>query len=174
MSLFPRMTTTGKHHLLTAFLSHQHELLQFLTYKVSCAETAADLIQETYLRVARHPGDGEIVNLRAFVFRIADNLALDHLRSMTRRDKRDGGSLSEEIVCQQAEPDRILAGQQQMELFENFIYALPPQCRTVFLLCRVDGKSYSEIAAELNISPRTVESHMHKALKLLKQRIELC
>ena len=158
--------------LLSSFLRHQKELQQFLTYKVNCAETAADLIQETYLRIARHTADSEIVNPRAFLFRIADNLALDHLRSKARQDKRDGGLISDEIVCKQPQPDSALVGQQQMELFEKLIYELPPQCRTVFLLCRVEGKSYSEIAAELGISPRTVESHMHKALKLLKDRID--
>lgn len=169
------MTTIGEQNLLAAFLRYQTELLQFLTYKVSCAETAADLIQETYLRIAGLPGDRDIVivNKRAFVFRIADNLALDHLRRTARLDRCDGGQVNEEIACKQPEPDKVLAGQQQMELFEKFIYELPPQCRTVFLLCRVEGKSYAEVAGELGISPRTVESHMYKALKLLKERIEL-
>ncbi len=158
--------------LLSSFLRHQKELLQFLTHKVNCAETAADLIQETYLRIACYSADAEIVNQRAFLFRVADNLALDHLRSQARQDQRNGGLVSEEIACRQPQPDNALVGQQQMELFERLIYELPPQCRKVFLLCRVEGKSYSEIAAELHISTRTVESHMHKALKLLKDRVD--
>jgi len=88
--------------LLSSFFRHQQELLQFLTSKVNCAETAADLVQETYLRVARHSASGEILNQRAFLFRIADNLALDHLRSKARREKRDGGVVREEIVCRLA------------------------------------------------------------------------
>ncbi|MDD1619973.1 MAG: RNA polymerase sigma factor [Methylococcaceae bacterium] len=158
--------------LLASFMLHQKELQQFLTHKVNCAETAADLIQETYLRIARYSADGEIANQRAFVFRIADNLALDHLRSRARHEQRDGGLVDEDLVCRQPQPDSMLEGQQQMELFEKLIYQLPPQCRTVFLLCRVEGKRYSEVAAELGISPRTVEAHMHKALKLLKDRID--
>ncbi|MDD2802461.1 MAG: RNA polymerase sigma factor [Methylococcales bacterium] len=159
--------------LLAAFLHHQKELLQFLTYKVNCSETAADLVQETYLRVARYPDESEVANKRAFVFRIADNLALDHLRSVARQQSRDGGLVTEDIVCIKPEPDSILAGQQQMALFEELIYELPPQCRKVFLMCRVEGKSYSEVSTELGIAPRTVESHMYKALKLLKERKDL-
>jgi RNA polymerase sigma-70 factor (ECF subfamily) len=158
--------------LLASFLLHQKELRQFLTHKVNCAETAADLIQETYLRIARYSADDEIANQRAFVFRIADNLALDHLRSRARQEQRDGGLVDEDLVCRRPQPDSTLEGQQQMALFEKLIYELPPQCRTVFLLCRVEGKRYSEIAAELGISARTVESHMHKALKLLKDRVD--
>lgn len=159
-------------NLIASFLRHQKELQQFLTYKVDCAETAADLIQETYLRIARQTTDADIANPRAFLFRVADNLALDHLRGKARQNKRDGGQPSDEIACRQPQPDKVLMGQQQMELFEKLIYGLPPQCRTVFLLCRVEGKSYAEIAGELSISARTVESHMHKALKLLKERVD--
>ncbi|MCK9609231.1 MAG: RNA polymerase sigma factor [Methylomonas sp.] len=166
------MDTITEPNLIASFLRHQKELQQFLTYKVDCAETAADLIQETYLRIARHTADTDIANPRAFLFRVADNLALDHLRGKARQNKRDGGQVSDEIACHQPQPDSALVGQQQMELFEKLIYQLPPQCRTVFLLCRVEGKSYSEIAAELGISPRTVESHMYKALKFLKDRVD--
>ncbi|OAI08988.1 RNA polymerase subunit sigma-24 [Methylomonas methanica] len=158
--------------LLASFLLYQKELQQFLTRKVNCAETAADLIQETYLRIARYSAAGEIANQRAFVFRVADNLALDHLRSRARQEQRDGGLVGDDIACSQPQPDSSLEGQQQMELFETLIYELPPQCRKVFLACRVEGKRYSEIAAELGISARTVESHMHKALKHLKDRID--
>lgn len=106
------------------------------------------------------------------MFRVADNLALDHLRSRARQEQRDGGLVDEDIPCHQPQPDSALEGQQQMELFEKLISELPPQCRTVFLLCRVEGKRYSEIAADLGISARTVESHMHKALQLLKDRVD--
>ena len=94
--------------LLASFLLHQRDLQQFLTHKVNCAETAADLIQETYLRIARYSADGEIANQRAFVFRIADNLALDHLRSRARHEQRNGGLVDEYLVCSQPQPDSML------------------------------------------------------------------
>lgn len=158
--------------LLNAFLNYRKELLQFLTFKVNCNETAADLCQETYLRVARISSAPEIINPRAYLFRIANNLALDHLRSRARLEKIQGGTMCEELPCAQPQPDHILDGQQQMAHLEDLIYRLPPQCRTVFLLCRVEQKSYAEIADQLGISTRTVESHMHKALKWLKSHVE--
>ncbi|BBL60536.1 RNA polymerase sigma factor [Methylomonas koyamae] len=166
------MPTVGESQLLDAFLRYQSEIRQFLARKVGCSDSAADLTQETYLRVAGYAGANEISNQRAFVFRVADNLALDHLRSRARQEQRDGGLVDEDIPCHQPQPDSALEGQQQMELFEKLISELPPQCRTVFLLCRVEGKRYSEIAADLGISARTVESHMHKALQLLKDRVD--
>lgn len=170
--LQPTCQPSANPNYLTLFLRYQSEIRQFLARKVGCSDSAADLTQETYLRVAGYAGANEISNQRAFVFRVADNLALDHLRSRARQERRDGGLVDEDIPCHQPQPDSALEGQQQMELFEKLIYELPPQCRTVFLLCRVEGKRYSEIAADLGISARTVESHMHKALQLLKDRVD--
>lgn len=154
------------------FLLHQKDLMQFLTYKVRCAETAADLAQETYLRIAHHPDAGNIENMRAYLFRIANNLALDYLRSQTRQNKRDAGPVTEDFICLQPEPDTALSDHQQLEFLEQIIYDLPPKCRAVFLMSRVEGKSYTEISNELAISPRTVESHMRKALELIRKQFD--
>ncbi len=146
--------------------------MQFLTYKVRCAETAADLTQETYLRIAHHPDAGNIENMRAYLFRIANNLALDYLRSRTRHCQHDAGPVTEDIICRQPEPDTALSERQQLEFLEQIIYELPPKCRAVFLMSRVEGKSYTEISNELGISPRTVESHMRKALDQIRKQFD--
>ncbi|MGZ4992617.1 MAG: RNA polymerase sigma factor [Methylobacter sp.] len=158
--------------LSALFLSHQKDLMQFLTYKVRCAETAADLTQETYLRIAHHPDADNIENMRAYLFRIANNLALDYLRSQTRRYRHDAGPATEDMICRQPEPDAVLSDRQQLEFLEQIIYDLPPKCRAVFLMSRVEGKSYNEISNELAISPRTVESHMRKALDQIRKQFD--
>lgn len=158
--------------LSALFLLYQKDLMQFLTYKVRCAETAADLTQETYLRIAHHPDTGSIENMRAYLFRIANNIALDHLRSQARQSKRDAGAVTEDIICLQPEPDAALSDYQQLEFLERIIYDLPPKCREVFLMSRVEGKSYAEISNELAISPRTVESHMRKALDQIRKQFD--
>ena len=158
--------------LSALFLLHQKDLVQFLTYKVRCAETAADLTQETYLRIAHHPDADSIENMRAYLFRIANNLALDYLRSQTRQSQRDAGPVTENMICRQPEPDAVLSDHQQLEFLEQVIYDLPPKCREVFLMSRVEDKSYTEISDELAISPRTVESHMRKALDQIRKQFD--
>ena len=166
------MNLLPEHGMSALFLLHQKDLMQFLTYKVRCAETAADLTQETYLRIAHHPDAGNIENMRAYLFRIANNLALDYLRSQTPQNKRDAGPVTEDFICLQPEPDAALSDHQQLEFLEQIIYDLPPKCRAVFLMSRVEGKSYTEISDELAISPRTVESHMRKALELIRKQFD--
>jgi RNA polymerase sigma-70 factor (family 1) len=166
MSLFPDQSLTS------FFLQHQKDLMQFLTYKVQCAETATDLTQETYLRLVRHRKEDTIENMRAYLFRIANNLALDHLRSRTRQLQRDAGPVTDDLVHEASGPEALLADRQQLEHLERIIYSLPPKCREVFLLYRVEGKSYAEIGDALAISPRTVESHMRKALEQIRAQLD--
>lgn len=108
------MNLLPEHGASALFLLYQKDLMRFLTYKVRCVETAADLTQETYLRIAHHPDAGNIENMRAYLFRIANNLALDYLRSQTRQNKRDAGPVTEDIICRQPEPDAALADCQHL------------------------------------------------------------
>jgi RNA polymerase sigma-70 factor (ECF subfamily) len=166
------MNLLPKPGLSAFFLLHQKDLMQFLSYKVRCAETAADLTQETYLRIAHHPDVGNIENMRAYLFRIANNLALDYLRSQTRQSQRDAGPVTDDLVSHQPEPDAALSDRQQLEYLEQIIYGLPPKCRAVFLMSRVEGKSYTEISKQFGISPRTVEGHMRKALDQIRKQLD--
>jgi RNA polymerase sigma-70 factor, ECF subfamily len=159
--------------LLDSFIQHQKDLFKFLSLKLSCAETAGDLVQETYLRAANYSEASEIQNPRAFFFHIANNLALDHLRKRAYQDK----FTNREVDCdttpsESEEPAVAVAAIQQLECLEKLIMALPPVRRKVFLLSRVEGKCYKTIANELGISDRTVENHVYKALKTLKEQFD--
>lgn len=156
-----------------AFLHHQSELLHFLIRQVNCHETAADLMQDTYLRIARLEWDSEINNPRAFLYRVAGNLALDHLRRQTRRSQWDGGELNEELVCPQPQPDVFLAGLEAIERLNQLLGQLPLQKRSLFVACRVHGKSYRELADEERISPRRVEYIVQQTLQSLKSQLTL-
>ncbi len=67
--------------------------------------------------------------------------------------------------------DSLLAKELEAKLGE-IIESLPVQCRKVFLLSRQEGKKYREIAEELNISEKTVETHMNKALKVFRKELK--
>ncbi len=165
------MNTAQESPLLVSFIHHQKDLLSFLSCKLSCAETAGDLVQETYIRVANYPEATEIKNPRAFCFRIANNLALDHLRKRAYQEKfTDGEACYETIASPAQEPAVAVHALQQLERLEVLIEQLPPMRRQVFLLSRVECLSYKAIAQECGISERTVENHIYKALKTLKER----
>lgn len=165
------MNTNTKSTLVAAFILHQPELRQFLHRKVNCHETAADLLQDTYIRIAQIEVHDEIINPRAFLYRVADNLALDYLRSQCRRSAWDGGELTDDCVCPQPQPDAVLAGREKLRRFHRLLLTLPSQQRRMFERCRIEGQSYRQIADQEQISPRRVERVVQQTLKSLKPLI---
>lgn len=157
--------------LLQVFQACALDLRRFLTKRVQCEEAAADLAQATYLRLARLGSSAHVQNIRGFLFQIADNLAIDHLRSRTRFQQRYAGAPSADLVGPAPLPDRELAAKQELAILEEAIAELPPKCWTAFLLHRVQHLSYGEIAVRLDIAQSTVEKHISKALAHCRHRL---
>lgn len=151
--------------ILTPFLTCYEELSRFLTKKLGCREMAADVVQETYLRVARVDPARDISHPRAFLYRIAVNLAADAMRRRQVRARYESPEVSAEDVPSSAPSmEAALDARQQYRLLRQAVTLLPPKCRTVFLLHKAEQLSYAQIAARLHISTSAVEKHMSKAL----------
>lgn len=146
------------------FAEHKNALEAFVARRIGNAQVAADLTQESFLRLARLPADKKIDNLPAFLFTIASNLVRDHQRQMIRRERLDGGEPSDDLPCHAPGVEEQLSAQQEHALMHDAIQALPEATRHIFLLYHVDECSYREIAERLNVSPRSVEYQLRRAL----------
>ncbi|WP_416637190.1 RNA polymerase sigma factor [Pseudomonas sp. OHS18] len=87
------------------FQRHAGELLRFLTRQLKCSELAADLRQETWLRFQRRGAD-EVGNLRAFLYRIARNLIIDHQRQQRARPQEEDVSVEPRLRVARPRADR--------------------------------------------------------------------
>lgn len=151
--------------LFQVFRTCATELRSFLTRRLGCPDLAADLVQDTYIRLATRLDPDVHGNPRALVFRIAANLATDHSRKQRLRDAYDGGNLDEVVVSSpEPAPDAELAAQQEHALLKEAIEQLPDKRRTVFLLRMAQGLPYDQIADRIGISVSAVEKHMTKAI----------
>lgn len=151
--------------LFQVFSACAKELRSFLTRRLGCAEVAADLVQDTYIRLATRPDQSAHANPRALVFRVAANLATDHSRKQRLRDTYNGGSLDEVTVPSLAPPpDAELTAQQDHDLLKQAIAQLPEKRRRVFVLRMARGLPYDDIAKQVGISVSGVEKHMNKAI----------
>ena len=143
------------------YRTHGQWLVAFLRRRVG-AQDAEDLAQETYARVAR----ANIVahSPKALLARVALSAAADLARRRATRPN---------IVC---EPDHetagVLGGQAEALLLKQIILKLPPRLREVFLLSRFGGLTYEEIARRCNISVKTVEARMTKALAMCTAHLD--
>jgi len=125
-------------------------------------DDAADVVQETYIRIAPF-ADGGIAHPRAFLLRVALNLVRDDAKHRRRRPS-DADLQS---------PESEGAPQFDQVLLAQIIRSMPQLYRDVFVLSRFDGMTYPEIAKELEISVKTVEWRMSKALDYCALRLDL-
>jgi len=121
-------------------------------------QDAEDLIQETWLRLSSHRPEAEIRHPRAFLLRVAANLAADR---SARRSKRSQ-YLEQSGVF--GDHWSVLPTQTEGLLVKELILGLPEPLRDVFLLSRLDGLTNAQIGERLGISPKTVEWRMTRAL----------
>jgi len=130
---------------------------------------AEDLLQEIFLtayrKLALFKGESSI---GTWLFRLATNLCLDHLRSRNARFAQMTDELGDDEVSATGSGAGAILGVVDRLDLERALASLPPGCRTVFVLHDVEGCEHREIAALLDISDGTSKSQLHKARMRLR------
>jgi RNA polymerase sigma-70 factor (ECF subfamily) len=143
------------------FARHRQGVFCYLYRMVGQAETARDLTQEVFLRMARSEvPDAPPSALRAWVFTIARHLALNHLRDGSRRPETTA-------LTEQSQP----ATQEIAIALREAIDGLPALDRDVFLMREAGGLSYDEIARACDLAPGAVRSRLHRARQQLRENL---
>lgn len=148
---------------------HRPLLVAFLRRRVS-DDDAQDVAQETMVRLMRY-GDQPVEALRPLMYRIGLNALADRGRRDASRLAHAHVSLEDDVLAlPSAEPaqDERVAHQQALVAVRAAVLRLPPRCREVYLLNRIEDMSYTEIARHCGISVKAVEKHIGKALSLLR------
>ena len=159
------MDDSAANPLATPFISHYDELFAFVRRRVRCPSLAADIVQETYVRLANARLSAAVENPRALLYRIAGNLAIDHIRQEKARAKYLTAEPPDETVADtQPSAERTVAAKQRLAALIRNVDDLPPRCRQVFILRKLHGLGQAEIAKSLGISRNMVEKHLRNAL----------
>ena len=149
--------------ILEAYLENEVALKRYLRRFIRSRETADDLAQEAFLRAFAAESGRAIDVPKAFLFRVARNLALNELARQSTAALEPLGDLERQDVIadsSQVAIDDVVDSRERIRLLARAIAALPPQCAKVFILRKMQGMSQKEIAVRLNISVRTVENHV--------------
>jgi len=149
--------------ILETYLENETALKRFLRRFIKSREGADDLAQEAFLRAFAAESGRVIVSHKAFLFKVAKNLALNELAKQSSAAIEPLGDFEGQEVLEdssQAAVDDVVDGRERIRVLAQAIAALPPQCAKVFVLRKMQGLSQKEIAARLNISVRTVENHV--------------
>jgi RNA polymerase sigma factor (sigma-70 family) len=153
----------GLSTILKAYLENEVALKRYLRRFIRSREAADDLAQEAFLRAFAAESGRMIEAPKAFLFKVAKNLALNELaRQSTAAMEPLGDFEGQEVLedSSQAAVDDVVDSRERIRLLARAVAALPPQCAKVFILRKMQGLSQKEIAVRLNISVRTVENHV--------------
>ena len=129
-------------------------------------EVAQDVMVELWRR--RHVLDSD-VSLGGYLLRSVRNRSLNQLRHLKVRKQSE--SEVEALYSAPVGADQPIVAEELAAAAQQAIQELPPRCREVFELSRVHGLKYAQIAEALDISQKTVEAQMGKALKVMRERL---
>jgi len=151
---------------------HHDSLIKFLRRRLRIADDADDIAQETYIRMMKYEGSREIKSPSAMLFRIAVNVANDSGRAALARCAADHLEIENvHLVSEQPSAERALLAEQHLDLVLDVIEDLPPKCKQVFLLSRVRGMTYPEIAEHCGISVKMVEKQISRAVAACLRKV---
>ncbi|MEZ4955304.1 MAG: sigma-70 family RNA polymerase sigma factor [Saprospiraceae bacterium] len=148
------------------FREYSETLHNYLFYKTGSQDMAFDLTQEAFMRLWQNCASVLFNSAKGYVFKTANNLLLnqyDHQKVVLKFQQKPTVSHTNE------NPEFILEEKELKIQLEAAIAALPEKQRVVFLMSRMDKKTYKEIAEILDISKQAVEKRMYQALDALRQ-----
>jgi RNA polymerase sigma-70 factor (ECF subfamily) len=141
------------------FAQHHQQLFRYLCRAVGQTEVARDLTQDVFLRVSRGSvPDATTTQLKAWLFRIARNLAIDHHRRRTLRPE-----------AQEMRESGRSASQHTTVIVNEALASLADLDRDVFLMREVGGLRYDEIAAACDLTHAAVRDRLHRARTHLRE-----
>ena len=140
--------------------------------KLASKDDVDDIVQEAYLKLFEISQNKTIDNPQALLFRIARNITISKLRhnNVVRASLRSVYDLDCDRLEQLSNEEK-LRQEDDKRLLTAAIDSLPRACRQVFLLRKIEHKSHKEIATLLNISTKTVENHISKAIRLCREYV---
>lgn len=167
------MSCRDRSGLIANFEAHYRELLRFLARRTGDSDRAADVAQEMFLRLATASAiPASVDNPRAYLYRVAGNLALDAARSELRRTGRTVAVDHANTVADPTpSPEAALLARERLAILDEALAALPDKPRRALLMSRLEGLTFAEIAAELGVSESMVAKYVAQALRACRDRL---
>lgn len=156
----------------TIYHQHFNGLANYAYAVLKDKDAAKDVVQDVFLDLWNKRASLEIkTSLEAYLVRAVKFKSIDFIRKDKTKQQYVANMTPSTIPITE---DNQGEDEQRVEQKKRLAYAiaqLPTKCRQVFLLSRLNGYTYKEIAAEMDISTKTVENQISRALKLLRQKL---
>lgn len=155
------------------FREHNTTLVRLLATRLQSMAEAKEVAQEAYVRVLQLDQPGASNLLRAYLFRIALNLAVDRLRRRNVRQRVHASAPEfQEAAEDLCDPEREVIARDELLTVARCMKELPERCRKAFLMYRMDGEPQARIAQRLGVSERMVSMYIRQAMIYCRLRLE--
>ncbi len=154
------------------FREHNRMLVGFLFARLKNEQEAKEVAQEAYVKVLRleeKPGAASF--MRSYLFRVAENLAIDRLRQRQSRSRLDQLDVFDELF-EDSGTERAVLAQQELALIEAAMAELPEKYRQAFQLVKFEERAFPEVAAMMKISERMARKYVTGTLIYIRLRRE--
>lgn len=175
-----RETRQLEHDLITGdvnafemiFKSYYPVLCNYAYTYLKDKEEAEEIVQNVFLNVWEKRSQISIQSsLKSYLYQTVRNTCLNVIKHEKVKRKHQEETLAIKDRAYEAVSDRVI-GKELEEKIALAIQSLPEQCRIVFTMSRFEELKYAEIASELNISVKTVENQIGKALKIMREQLK--
>jgi RNA polymerase sigma factor (sigma-70 family) len=132
-----------------------------------------DLVQDVFARMVARDSPEPVEHLGGYVLKTASSVLADRARRGSSRGAGLHVAFDSELHGEdEIDPARLLGGKEELRAVTAALLSLPERTRTVFILRRLEGQSYRDIATQLGISVSAVEKHMVRAIQHLSLEME--
>lgn len=139
---------------------------------VNCEHWSEEIVSDVFIKIWKNRARLNINSqFRYYLHSAVRNQAIDYLRKQVK-ERKFKGEINRDFRSNYTPPDELVIGEEFQKKVEAAIESLPPQGKHIFKLSRDKGLKYREIADLLNISIKTVETHMRRSLIYLRQQLQ--
>ncbi len=159
----------SKEEFETLFKTYFEDVRRYIFYRSGDGDTATDIAQDTFMKIWEKQMDIDPKTVKGLLFKIAGDL----FNTRYKREKLAFNFFSiYEPDMKSLSPEEELNFKELKNAYELALKAMPEKQRVVFLMSRVDGLKYKEIAAQLGLTVKAIEKRMKLALQHIKEMLK--
>jgi len=154
------------------FKKYNRTIYHFVIKYVNSPSLADDLTQEVFIKIWESRDKlGGVLTFKSYLFTTAKNHTLNCMKAAFRSEAAMGLIVNSFVHNRNNTEDRLV-NKEYIEFLNRILETLPERTRTIFKLCREQGKTYDEVATELGISRNAVKNHMVASMKVLRYSLQ--
>ena len=163
-----KQTANNQGQMIANFYTvHHAELVNFATSRLGNREESEDLVQDVFIKMMSFEGIINEATIKSFAFTIAANKVKDHLRRRIFRHKMEENA-KYEMELQHSHVERVVEYHDTLRMVNDSMVRLSPACAKVYRMSLFEDMTAGDIALEMNVSKRTVESQLFTSRKQVR------